>query len=167
MQNLRQQLHTGSHTLSYLLGGIVVLLALTTLSSNLTVVEITNWAQRIFGVTFIALLLGLIFLTLFCWLRLSHEASASQSGDVWLEAGLQAANGITTLALTYTLLGISLGIGSLAGQTLTPETVQPIIRDLTGNFSMAFMTTVIGLPLAAFARALIALTIAARRHPQH
>ena len=33
------------------------------------------------------------------------------ASDVWFEAGIQAANGVTTLALTFTLLGISLGIG--------------------------------------------------------
>ena len=70
---------------------------------------------------------------------------------------MQSANGVTTLALTYTLLGISLGIGSLAGQTLTPDTVQAVIRDLTANFSLAFMTTVVGLPASALLRA--ALTV--------
>ena len=57
------------------------------------------------------------------------------------------------LALTYTLFGISLGIGSLAGQGLTPETVESVIRNLTASFSLAFMTTVIGLPLSALLRA--------------
>ena len=74
---------------------------------------------------------------------------------MWLEAGLQAANGITTLALTYTLLGISLGIGMLAERSLSPETVQGIVQDLTAQFSMAFLTTVIGLPLSAVLRTLL------------
>lgn len=76
----------------------------------------------------------------------------------WLEVGVQAANGVTTLALTFTLLGISLGIGGLAGQPLTPETVQPIIRQLTADFSLAFMTTVVGLPVSAGLRAALLIT---------
>ena len=78
--------------------------------------------------------------------------------DYWFAVGMQAANGVTTLALTFTLLGISLGIGSLAGQTLTPETVQTVIRDLTANFSLAFMTTVVGLPVSAGLRALLVIS---------
>jgi hypothetical protein len=77
---------------------------------------------------------------------------------MWFEAGVQAANGVTTLALTFTLLGISLGIGTLAGQELTPETIQPVIRKMTANFSLAFMTTVIGLPISALLRSMIIVT---------
>ena len=66
-----------------------------------------------------------------------------------------AAHGVATLALTYTLFGISLGIGTLAGQGLTPETVQTVIRDLTASFSLAFMTTVVGLPLSAALRTIL------------
>ena len=77
---------------------------------------------------------------------------------VWFDAGLHAANGIATLALTYTLLGISLGIGTLADQELTPDTVQSVIRSLTAHFSLAFLTTVVGLPSAAAMRALIGIT---------
>jgi hypothetical protein len=73
---------------------------------------------------------------------------------------LHAANGIATLALTYTLFGISLGIGDLAGQNLTPDTVQAVIRGLTERFSLAFMTTVIGLPTSALLRALLSITAA-------
>jgi len=68
-----------------------------------------------------------------------------------------------TLALTYTLLGISLGIGTLAGQELTPETVRGVIQDLTANFSRAFLTTVIGLPVSAALRAVLVVTHGRRR----
>lgn len=75
-----------------------------------------------------------------------------------------SANGVTTLALTFTLLGISLGIGSLAGQELNPDTVPVIIREMTANFSLAFMTTVVGLPVSAVLRSLIVVTHARNRH---
>ena len=93
---------------------------------------------------------------------------ATQSVDCgfWTEAGLQAANGIATLALTYTLLGISLGIGTLAEQELTPETVRHVIRGLTSQFSLAFMTTVVGLPTAAILRTLLVVTHAQKQGQQ-
>jgi hypothetical protein len=74
------------------------------------------------------------------------------------EAAMHAANGVATLALTYTLLGISLGIGQLAHEELTPATVQVVIRGLTEQFSLAFLTTIVGLPTAAVLRALIEVT---------
>jgi len=68
---------------------------------------------------------------------------------------VQSANAIATPALAYTLLGISLGIGSLAGQDLNPDTVSAIIPVRTENVSMAFMTTVVGLPVSAVLRAVL------------
>ena len=46
----------------------------------------------------------------------------------------------------------------MAKQELNPETVQDIIKNLTQHFSMAFMTTVVGLPIAAAAQALVGIT---------
>ena len=77
---------------------------------------------------------------------------------MWLESGLHGANGVSTLALTYTLLGISLGIGTLSEQELTPDTVQTVISQLTDHFSLAFMTTVVGLPTSAALRALMLIS---------
>ncbi len=102
----------------------------------------------------------LILATLYCWQRLLARDLTPQQRLAWHEAGLHAANGIATLALTYTLFGISLGIGELAGQSLTPDTVQDIIRGLTERFSLAFMTTVIGLPISALLRALLSISAA-------
>ena len=145
----------GSKALSYFLGLVVLAMAVAVIATAKPAGSIIAWALSVFGITFTVLIAGV---------RL-HDAGEDIA--FWGQLGMHAANGIATLALTYTLLGISLGIGSLAEQTLTPETIQEVIRGLTKHFSMAFMTTVIGLPLAAFARALIALTIAARRQPQH
>jgi hypothetical protein len=80
-----------------------------------------------------------------------------KNNDFLYDAGMQAANGISTLALTFTLLGISLGIGTLSEQPLTPSSVNEIIGELTKQFSMAFMTTVVGLPSSAILRAWVSL----------
>lgn len=161
MRGTLRLLAHGSQAASFLLGGIVLVGALAVAIVSRDVSVIAGWALDVLGIGFIVLLGSLIFLALLSLVRMHDTRAGEEARDIWLETGLQAANGVTTLALTFTLLGISLGIGSLAGQTLTPETVEEIIRDLTANFSLAFMTTVIGLPVSAALRA--ALSIADRR----
>ncbi len=95
-------------------------------------------------------------MAIFAWTKLRGVPASERA--LWLETGASASNGLVTLALTFTLLGISLGIRSLATQELTPDNVQVVIRGLTENFSLAFMTTVVGLPAAAVLRALLTIT---------
>ena len=155
MAGFSQNLNAASKALSLLLGGGVVVTAVTVAATRLTAAELAARSAEIFGTTFILLLIGLVLTALYCWVRMGREGGREGGRQMWLEAGLQAANGITTLALTYTLLGISLGIGMLAERSLSPETVQGIVQDLTAQFSMAFLTTVIGLPLSAVLRTLL------------
>jgi hypothetical protein len=150
----------GSRALSYFLGAVVLVLAVALAMGAAEPGEILDWAARVLGGVFIGLLTTLILATLYCWQRLLDRQMASVQRQAWHEAGLHAANGIATLALTYTLFGISLGIGELAGQNLTPDTVNEVIRGLTERFSLAFMTTVIGLPTSALLRALLSISAA-------
>ncbi|MBT5675541.1 MAG: hypothetical protein HOJ07_07615, partial [Rhodospirillaceae bacterium] len=53
---------------------------------------------------------------------------------------------------------ISLGIAALSESQLTPDTVQDIIGQLTRHFSMAFLTSVVGVPAAAALRAMVMVT---------
>ena len=154
MRAVVQMLDTGSKAVSFLLGGTVVVLAGIAVTTTMDAAGVATWAHQVFGLTFLALAGGLVFTSLFCWVKMNQIPGER----VWLEAGLQAANGITTLALTYTLLGISLGVGALAGQQLTPDTVQDVVRELTEKFSLAFLTTVVGLPLSTVLRTLIVIT---------
>jgi len=156
-RTLSRNVAHGSHAASYLLGGLVLATAIAVTLLSQDVSSITGWALDVLGAGFLVLLTGLIFVTLFSLVRMNAAGTAHDSREYWLVVGMQAANGVTTLALTFTLLGISLGIGSLAGQDLTPETVQGVIRDLTANFSLAFMTTVVGLPVSACLRALLVI----------
>jgi len=140
--------------LSYTLGALVAILAIGSVVSSLSLPEIIDWGRKVFGITFLAFVCGLALAAIYSWTKLMEHP-----GDrVWLEAGLQAANGITTLALTYTLLGISLGVGSMAETELTPETIQTVVRSLTAQFSMAFLTTVVGLPTSAIIRTVLVVT---------
>ena len=124
----------------------------------MSMVDVLDWSRQIFGPTYLGLLTALVFTALYCLQRMRCEPTR----PLWLEAGMAAASGITTLSLTYTLLGISLGIGTLAEQTLNPDTVQGIIKGLTEKFSLAFMTTVVGLPIAAILRTMLLVTDARR-----
>lgn len=149
---------TASRSLSYMLGITVLGLFVAVQTTSLGAAGISDWALEIFGITFLVILSGLGFTVLFCWTRYRDLGATDPERRVWLESGLHAANAVSTIALTYTLLGISLGIGTLANQELTPDTVQGVIRGLTDHFSLAFMTTVVGLPAAAVLRALLLIT---------
>lgn len=155
---LSRNMAHGSQAASYLLGGLVLATAIAVTLLSQDVSAITGWALDVLGIGFLALLATLVFATLFSLVRMNGADTTDAGRDYWFAVGMQAANGVTTLALTFTLLGISLGIGSLAGQELTPETVQTVIRDLTANFSLAFMTTVVGLPVSAGLRALLVIS---------
>ena len=140
----------------YAAGMLVILLALASYLTDQRLTLLFDWLQQVFGWGY-AIVYGLLVSAgLYGWVRLKGD----DNKNYWKELGLQSANGIATLSLTFTLLGISLGIGSLAEQTLNPETVPEIIQSLTQHFSTAFMTTVVGLPTAAALRAAIALRVA-------
>ncbi len=143
-----------SRAAAYTLGGLVLVVAAAAAVTSLGASDIAGWAENVFGVTFLGLMGGLIFTAVFCWVK----AIQSPADRVWPVAGLQVSNAIVTLALTYTLLGISLGVGGLAEQELTPETVREVVRGLTEKFSLAFLTTVVGLPTSAVLRILFVVT---------
>lgn len=120
-------------------------------------------AARGVGVVGVAFVAGTVFLALVA-LVAAVRLWRDPSDRPWQAAGLQAASGIATLALTFTLLGIGLGIAALAETPVAPETVDRLIAALTERFSLAFSTTVVGLPLAAGLRGLV-LVLAARDRP--
>lgn len=158
MQTATLLLRTGMRSLSYAGGTAVIALAIGVYVTSSQPAVIANWALEVFGLSFIVLLTTLSFIVAFAWTRMMAIAEDPSRREFWLTCGLQAASGVSTLALTYTLLGISLGIGTLAEQELNTDTVQALIRNLTDHFSMAFLTTVIGLPLSAVLRALVIIT---------
>ncbi len=152
MRALADVIATGSQAASYLLGAAVLLAAGLAAVWSLQIQDIASWAFDVLGAGFVGVLTLLVLATAYCLVQLRRARHDGEAADFWLTTGVQLAGGVATLALTYTLFGISLGIGSLAGQGLTPETVQGVIRDLTASFSLAFMTTVVGLPLSVVLR---------------
>ena len=162
MSSLLQRLDDGSRALSYGLGALAITLAAAVSVGGLPLEAVLADGARILGGAFLLLFATLTLAALYCWVRLLRLPQFDPSAQPWLAGGLHAAAGIAALALTCTLLGISLGIGELAGRALTPDSVQMIIRELTARFSMAFATTILGLPTAALLRALLSITYAAR-----
>jgi hypothetical protein len=137
-------------------GAVIILFAIVSLVTNMQVGDIVAWMAKYFGITFSVLFASLLLVSVYAIIKVSQR----QSATFWAQVAAQAANGISTLALTFTLLGISLGIGALADQSLTPENVDTIISVLTAQFSMAFMTTVVGLPASTAVRAWLAILMA-------
>lgn len=140
-----------AQALGLLLGATVLVLAGCRVLSDLSPVEAAGRALALFGGIFPVPFAALVVLAGTAAIRLGRDPGDRR----WRQLGLQAASGIATLALTFTLLGISLGIGGLAGRLLTPDNVQAVIGELTGRFALAFATTVVGLPVAAGFRALV------------
>lgn len=140
-------------SLLYILGVAIILLALLTRGFSLDIAALYAWAQQVFGPVFGGIYLTLTLTACYALQQLGRRPSSR----LWYEVGLQASAGIATLALTFTLLGIALGIESLSRQSISPETIEAIIQSMTGHFATAFLTTVLGLPTANILRAAIAV----------
>ena len=140
-------------TLGLMIGVGSILLALASFVMQMNLTDLFTWVEKVFSWSFIFCYSLLLALGIYA----GAKVKTAKNPNYWYEVGSQVSNGIATLALTFTLLGISLGIGSLGQQSLTPESVHLVIGELTTHFSTAFMTTVIGLPTANLMRAWVSL----------
>ena len=155
--------HVGQH-LAAGLGACAIVFAAISLVTNMNVSDIVAWIAQYFGITFSVFYVLLVLISAWSLMCLHNTEDGDTAAlHFWHQVGMQAANGISTLALTFTLLGISLGIGSLSDQSLTPDNVTKVISALTTQFSMAFMTTVIGLPTATAIRAWLSILYVKRQ----
>ena len=142
-----------SQALSIFLGGIVLILFLYVGYSDANPYFVFEWIVSTLGYSFLIIT---TFLTLIAIISIINIINCeSRRRKFWFETGLQVSNLISTLALTYTLLGISLGIGELSSSKLDIDTINQTISKLTQQFSMAFMTSVIGLPLSGLLRSIL------------
>ena len=142
-----------SNAIGVFFGTGIILLAVASYLTQMPVIDLVTWLQNVFSWSFVIVFSALFSMAVVAGLSIK----AGKNNAFLYDVGMQAANGISTLALTFTLLGISLGIGTLSEQPLTPESVNGIIGELTKQFSMAFMTTVVGLPSSAILRAWVSL----------
>ena len=142
-----------SQTISIFLGGIVLTLFVYVGYSDSYPSFIFEWLISTLGYSFLAITAFLTFMAIISIININN--CENRRRKFWFETGLQVSNLISTLALTYTLLGISLGIGELSSSKLDIDTINQTISKLTQQFSMAFMTSVIGLPLSGLLRSIL------------
>lgn len=141
----------------------VIMLAVASFITQTSASDLIAYVQQVFSVSFICIYLPLMVTGFISNYKIMRTDTSFEQKQFYLEVSQQIANAISTLSLTFTLLGISLGIGSLSQQELSPSTVNGIISELTGQFSMAFMTTVVGLPSATLIRAFASISMAKHR----
>ena len=142
-----------SQALSIFLGGIVLILFLYVGYSDANPYFVFEWIVSTLGYSFLIITTFLTLIAIISIININN--CESRKRKFWFETGLQVSNLISTLALTYTLLGISLGIGELSSSKLDIDTINQTISKLTQQFSMAFMTSVIGLPLSGLLRSIL------------
>jgi hypothetical protein len=154
----RVNLGLGVRALAVLGGLVLIGLALTLLLFGVAPKDLFAATKDTLGLLFIALAFGLVLTVMIAAAKIRDTQLDRQLKSVWLHIGLHAANGIATVALTFTLFGISAGIGELAAGDLNIDTINTVIASLTDQFGMAFMTSVVGLPLSALMRVVVGVT---------
>ena len=145
---------------SYLGGVLVIVLAYSVYVTGMTPEFISEWAIDVLGLSFVLFLAALLLASVLAVLKVQKNKHDNEiEAQKWQQFGLQASAGIATLALTYTLLGICLGIGGLSDANLSADTINQVITELTAQFSTAFMSSVIGLPISAAMRTLLIISL--------
>lgn len=100
-------------------------------------------------------LIPVFALCFFCFLAINlmqKHKNTTLDVEKYFLLGSHAANGIATISLVFTLVGICSGMG-LIGQVTSNGSPSLIgLGDMSTRFQQAFATTIIGLPLAAFLR---------------
>lgn len=145
------------HAFAYLIGVGVIATAIAHGASGKSSAEILAWFLHENGISFTVLFLVLLQIALMGWVRVEELPPGSRAYHLWLDAGLNAAAALGVVSLAYKLVGIGLGINSLAEHPLNADNVQTIMMELTRNFSMAFMTTVFGLVTSSCLRILLVM----------
>ena len=145
-------------TLATLSGLLVILLALILFVFGIAPASLFTIARDAVGMLFMGLSGSLLLVTMMAITKMRDPHLEHGSKSAWFQIGLHAANGIATVALTFTLFGISAGINQLAAGELDIDSVNAVITGLTSQFSMAFLTSVVGLPLSALMRMVVVVT---------
>ena len=105
-------INQSSQAVSFFLGSILISLVFIVYLTENEPSEIFNMANSLLGSTFIILISLLTFFSVICITNVITLKPYEKK--FWFETGIQLSNLISTIALTYTLLGISLGIGGLS-----------------------------------------------------
>jgi hypothetical protein len=148
----------GVRALSVFAGTIVIAMAVILFIFGVAPASLFAAARDTLGFLFLGLSSALLLVTIMALSKVRDPGLDLRKKTVWYQIGLHAANGIATVALTFTLFGISAGINQLAAGNVDIDTINQVVASLTSQFSMAFMTSVIGLPLSALMRLAVVVT---------
>ena len=153
IKQLSFRINQFSQVTSWFFGLLIIIFFIYVITTGNHPKKMLEWSFSILGTTFIIIFSSLVFASLFCIFKLNISTKFKKK--FWLEVGMQVSNSISIIALTFTLLGISLGIGELSSAKLDLTTINQTIGKLTEQFSMAFMTSVIGLPVSAIFKSVL------------
>ena len=144
-------------TISIIGGSLIIILAFFMFALGQDPKLLLSSAKETLGTPFLALTFSLTAISILSISKIIDGNPSQREKNIWLLLGFHSSNGIATLALTFTLFGISKGIGGLTAETLNIDQINAVITTLTSQFSMAFLTSVIGLPLSAVLRVTVAV----------
>ena len=135
-----------------LVGFLCIIIAVGSLITFDTGTALFSKTVRLCGLEYLIPVLALCFV---CFLAINlmqkHKDNALCVERYFL-LGPHAANGVATISLVFTLIGICSGIGIIGQVTSDGSQSLPSLADMSTRFQQAFATTIIGLPLAAFLR---------------
>lgn len=149
------KINSFSQSLSWFLGLTAIIFFVYMFISGDDPKSLMKWSFSTLGTLFIFILSSQILLSIFCIVQLNSSKIIFKR--YWFEFGVQVSNSISTIALTFTLFGISVGIGGISSSNLDILTINQTIGNLTKSFSMAFMTSVIGLPVSAIFKSILVI----------
>jgi len=79
---------TASQTTSFMLGGLVIAASFVVMATSTSLDDIASWAWDVLGLTFAAVLAGLVYLALFCWVKVGKARQTGAEVQPWLTAGV-------------------------------------------------------------------------------
>lgn len=135
-----------------LVGFLSIILAVASLVTFDSGTALFMKTVRLCGLEYLIPVLSLCFI---CFLAIHYMRKHKGNKTVvekYFLLGSHASNGIATISLVFTLIGICSGIGLISQETSTGSPLMPSLGDMSIRFQQAFATTIIGLPLAAFLR---------------
>ena len=146
---------SAGHVAGLMIIGIALITLLPEGASNLisTVGEfasIVGWPfLSVYGLLSVALMLTLLRI------RSARRAGADEARTYWAHIGGQLCGLLSTIALVFTLWGLSQGVLLLGANQVTADTIDQLLSQLMTHFGVAFYSSIIGLPTAALGRVLV------------
>lgn len=152
------------HWLGNIAGLVIITLALMSVASLelseiferfSSVISVVGWPFLTIYSVLTAILLGS-----YLKIRRARREGSSENLSYWAQVGTQVCGLLSTMALVFTLFGLSQGVLLLGVSKVTPDSIDQLLGELMTHFGVAFYSSIIGLPTAALGRFVIFTTSA-------